>query len=118
MTVLTNYPYLNFGLLTDNQSLIDELLTQTAWETAKTTGIISEFDFETTQMLTRVYDLQTQISEKSLMNIREYYYESEAHDMQQINRILVQFSLRFWELTGQEEALDQLYEKAINDLPS
>ena len=57
-TELLKYKFLNIGVLTNNKSLIDDILTNTAWESAKSTGIISEFDFETIQKLTHVYSMQ------------------------------------------------------------
>jgi hypothetical protein len=113
---LMNYDFLNFGLLTGNQSLIDAILTNTAWESAKSTGIISEFDFETTQKLTHVYALQEVLVEKTLANTMDYYFDSSSHDMSRLDPILIQFQLRFWELTGQEELMTTLYKDALDQL--
>ena len=113
---LQKYDYLNLGVLTNGESLINTILTNTAWETAKTTGIISEFDYETIQMLTQVYTLQENLSERTLIKILDYYFDTEAHEMENLNRTLVQFQLRFWELTGQEELLNALYDDAIKNL--
>ena len=115
---LLKFDYLNLGLLTNNESLIDAILTSTAWESAKSTGIVSEFDFETTQKLTHVYSMQEELSKKTLAKILDYYFDSEAHRMENIDQILIQFQLRFWELTGQENLLVELYEDAIFELES
>lgn len=114
---LLKYKYLNLGILTNNESLVNTVLSSTAWESAKSTGILTEFDFATIQKLTKVYSVQQMISDKTLEKILEYYFTSEAHDMQNLDRILVQFQLRFWELTGQEEILGSLYEEALAELP-
>lgn len=113
---LLKYPYLNLGVLTDGESLIGEILTSTAWEAAKTTGIISEFDFKTTQKLTRVYTLQSLLIDRTLTNMLDYYFETGAHEMSNLEAILIQFQLRFWELTGQEYLLEQLYQEALAEL--
>jgi hypothetical protein len=113
---LEKFDYLNLGVLTNNESLVDAILTSTAWESAKTTGIISEFDYETIQMLTQVYTLQANLSDRTLIKILDYYFDSEAHDMTNLNKTLVQFHLRFWELTGQEELMSTLYDNAITKL--
>jgi len=113
---LMKYDYLNLGVLTNNESLVDAILTSTAWESAKTTGIISEFDYETIQILTQVYTLQTNLSDRTLIKILDYYFDSEAHDMTKLNKTLVQFHLRFWELTGQEELMSTLYDNAITKM--
>ncbi len=112
-TELKQFDYLNLGVLTDNESLIDAILTSTAWESAKSTGIVSEFDFETTQKLTHVYSMQQNITDKTLMKIIDYYFDSNAHDLNEIDRTLLQFQLRFTELTGQEYLMAILYDEAI-----
>ncbi len=111
--VLLNKPYLDLGLLTNNESLIDAFLTNTAWESAKHTGIIAEFDFETTQKLTHVYDMQQVLSEKTLQKILDYYFDAGSHDTANMDQVLIQFQLLFWELTGQEFLMVTLYEEAL-----
>lgn len=108
--------YLNLGVLTNNESLIDAILTNTAWESAKTTGIITEFDYETIQKLTHVYAMQDVLTEQTIMKILDYYFDSESHDLKNLDKILVQFQLRFWELTGQEELMTNLYDDAIKQI--
>ncbi|EDP69588.1 hypothetical protein FBALC1_05368 [Flavobacteriales bacterium ALC-1] len=115
-TELLKYDFLNLGVLTNNQSLIDDILTNTAWESAKTTGIISEFNFETTQKLTHVYSMQEVLTERTITKILDYYFDTDAHNMEDIDQILVQFQLRFWELTGQEELMVNLYKEAFDEV--
>ncbi len=74
---LKQYDYLNLGILTNGESLVDDILTSTAWESAKTTGVISEFDFETTQKLTHVYTMQEVLMESTMAKILDYYFNSE-----------------------------------------
>ncbi len=113
---LLQYEFLNLGVLTGNQSLMDAFLTDTAWESAKTTGILSAFDFETTQQLTRVYTLQRVLTTRTLSQILDLYFDRSAHDMADLNQTLIQFQLRFWELTGQEELMVQLFDEALTAL--
>lgn len=108
--------YFNLSVLTNNKSFIDSLVTNTAWESAKTTGIISEFDYETIQVLTQVYDLQKIITERSIMTIMDYLYEAESLNMENLDQTLKLFQLRFWDLTGQEKSMLYLYQKAIDEL--
>ena len=112
------YQFLNLALLTEDESLMDAFLTNTAWETAKTTQVISEFDFETIRSLTFVYDMQEVITEKSMMKILDYYFDREAHNLEQLEPTLIQFQLRFSELVGQEALIQDFYDKAINRLES
>lgn len=115
-TELQQGQFFNLGILTDNESLIDAILTNTAWESAKTTGIISEFDFETIQKLTLVYSMQEVLTERTLAKILDYYFDTSSHDLENIDEILIQFRLRFWELTGQEELIATLYDDAVTQL--
>lgn len=115
-TEFEKYSYFNLGLLTNNESLMDAFLTNTAWEAAKSTGIIAEFDFNTTQKLTHVYTMQKVITERSMMKIIDYYFETSSHEITNLDQIMVQFQLRFWELTGQEELMVSLYEEALEAL--
>lgn len=115
-TELKKYDYFNLGVLTNNGTLINETLTNTAWESAKAMGIITEFDFETIQKLTLVYDLQKIIVNKTTMGIFDYLFDSEANNMKNLDKTLVQLRLRFQELTGQEETMSTLYKEAIFEL--
>ncbi len=113
---LQKYNYLNLGVLTDDESLIDAILTRTAWESAQTTGIITEFDYETIQKLTYVYSMQKVLSERTLMNILDYYFDTASHDLENLDQTLRQFQLRFHELTGQEALMMNLYHDAIKQM--
>ncbi|MDW3195131.1 MAG: hypothetical protein R8G66_22345 [Cytophagales bacterium] len=105
--------YLDLGFLTDNKSLIDAFLTNTAWESAKETGIIAEFDFEMTQKLTLVYKMQDVMTDRTLAKILDYYFDTSSHDMDNLDQVLIQFQLRFVELTGQELVMVTMYEEAL-----
>ncbi|MHA7100655.1 hypothetical protein [Roseivirga pacifica] len=115
-TELLKYNFLNLSVLTKGENLIDAIVTNTAWESAKSTGIISEFDFATTQKLTFVYSMQDVLTERSTIKILDYYFDTNSHNMESIDQTLIQFQLRFQELTGQEELITNLYREAINEL--
>ncbi|UZR97019.1 hypothetical protein [Chondrinema litorale] len=108
--------FFDLGVLTNQQSLVDAMMTKTAWETTKSTGIVSELDFETTQRLTLVYGLQDIITQRSINKIVDLYFEAETHQMENIDLILIQFFIRVEELTGQENALSGAYEDMIERL--
>jgi hypothetical protein len=101
--------YLDLALLTNNQSLVSDILSNTAWETAKATGIIAEFNFSTTEKLTQVYTMQEAISNGTLQGIVDLYFNSKTHDPAHLDETLLQFQLRFQELKGQENLLAYLY---------
>ncbi|MBS2214007.1 hypothetical protein KEM09_21540 [Carboxylicivirga mesophila] len=113
---LQQYDYLNLGVLTNNEVLIDAFLTNTAWESARATGIITEFDFETIQQLTLVYDLQAIILDRTTIQLLDYLFAAESNDITKLDRTLVQLQLRLRELTGQEISLSGLYKEAIEVL--
>jgi len=113
---LLEYENLELRFLTDNKSLVDAVLSDTAWESAKSSGIVSEFDYNTTESLTAVYNMQNVITDKTVMKILDLYFDRNSHDMSDLMSTLYQFGLRFYELVGQESLMEQLYGNAIKDL--
>ena len=113
---LLEYENLELRLLTDNKSLIEAILSDTAWESAKSSGIVSEFDFSATQSLTAVYDMQNVMTDETVMKILDLYFDRESHNMDNLMATLYQFGLRFYELVGQEYLMEQLYNNAIKDV--
>ena len=111
-----DYPYLNIDLLTNGTGIMDAFLTNTAWETAQSTQILSEFDFQLIQQLTYTYSMQETITEHTMLNIINFYYSTESHQMENLDTTLMQLLLRFWELTAQEELLKQFYQEALKQL--
>ncbi|MEM8890814.1 MAG: hypothetical protein AAGD28_22755, partial [Bacteroidota bacterium] len=59
---------------------------------------------------------QEVLMDRTLSKILDYYFDTQSHDMNQLQQILIQFQLRFWELTGQEVLLEQMYEEAIEEV--
>lgn len=116
LQAMKQYKFFNLGILTNDQSLIDGFITNTAWESVKASGIISEFDFMTIQELTRVYSMQEVIMDRTLAQILDYFFDTSAHDMDNLEKNLIQFQLRFIELVGQETLLLELYAAAKNQL--
>lgn len=113
---LQKHDYLELGYLTDNKSLIDAIISDTAWESAKSTGIISEFDFSRTEKLTNVYKMQDVLMNSTIRSILDLYFDKDSHRMDDLMPTLNQFKLRFQELVGQEILMEQLYSMALEDL--
>ena len=107
---------LDIGKLTGGEQLMKELLTSTGWETARSTGIISEFDYSEVESLTKVYALQDIVLNKTLTGIVELLFKTETHDPANIEATLLQLRLRFNELIGQENILIESYNAAVKDL--
>lgn len=108
--------YLTFELLTDGKSINNDLLSNTAWKTAKSTGIIEEFDFEQIESLTMMYEFQNILVGKTLYGIVNTYFERDSHEFENLDSTLKQFLLRFKELTSQERFLLKIYEKTSQKL--
>ena len=113
---LKKYGYFDLMVLTNNEALIKAILSNTAWESAKTTGIISEFDYEMIQELTFVYDVQEMLTERTIMKIPDCVNDTETINLENLDKTLVKLQILFRELTGQEEVLAILYKEAINKL--
>lgn len=108
--------YLTFALLTGGKPVTNELLSSTAWETAKSTTIIEEFDFEMIESLTRAYEHQNFLTDKTLNGIVNTYFERDSHEFKNIDSTLKQFLIRFNELTAQERLLLKIYEETSQKL--
>lgn len=113
---LLKYPSFNLTVIFGNGGFINGVLSNTAWETAKSTGIIAEFDFETTQKLTEVYSIQNIVMDKTVDKIIEYIFNPESQNIENIDGVLNQYHLRFRELNGQEKTLRALYKDALSKL--
>lgn len=114
--LLKNESYLNLGLLNENESLINSFLLNASWQTSKNTGIIAEFDFNTSQGLTQTYTLQEIITNQTIKGILDLYFDKESQDLDNLDQTLMQMNLRFHELVGQEFLLNQYYESSIKEL--
>ncbi|WP_276368464.1 hypothetical protein [Chryseolinea sp. H1M3-3] len=108
--------YFNFGILTDEKQIINDMLSNTAWDTAKSTGIITEFDFELVEELTKVYSHQDLMMNGTLQNILTILMNQQTYDTQRLDENVKQLELNFRELTGQERVLAKLYEASLMKL--
>lgn len=108
--------HFDISLLTDGNSLIDAIPTKTAWESAKTTGIISEMGFETTRQLTFLYSLQDIMMDQTIENLLSLYFNTTLETDLAYDIAIVKFKLRFEELTGQEYLLSTLYAEGLKKL--
>jgi hypothetical protein len=107
--------YLTFELLTDGKSFNNDLLSSTAWETAKSTGIIEEFDFELIESLTLMYEFQNILIGTTLNGIVNTYFERESHEFKNLNSTLKQFLIRFNDLTSQEQFLLKITKRPLQN---
>ncbi len=113
---LAQEKYFNFGILSNEKQIINDLLSNTAWDTAKSTGIISEFDFELVEELNKVYLHQELMMDGTLQNIITILLNQQTYDTLKLDANLKQLELNFRELTGQERVLAKLYEASLMKL--
>ena len=107
--------YLPIQVILDNRNLIDKPLSNSAWSSAQSIGIISEFDFKTLQNISETYELQQLISNTSIDKIAERLF-LKSSDIENTKDILIELRLRFFNLRGQEIRLAHLYEETIHML--
>lgn len=114
-TLAENKGYLSIPVILDNKNLMNKPLSNSAWSSAQSIGIISEFDFETLQNISETYELQQLIMVSSIEKIAERLFVKSS-DTGNTKAVLIEFRLRFQNLTGQEYKLRRLYQETIEIL--
>ncbi len=107
--------YLPVYIILDNKSLLEKPLLNSAWSSAQSIGIISEFDFKTLQYINATYELQQLIMNTSIENIAERIY-IKSNDIENTKGLMIELNLRFGNLQGQEYNLENLYKETIEML--
>lgn len=107
-----NNSYLPIQVIFDNKNLMDKPLSNSAWSSAQSIGIISEFDFRTLQSISETYELQQFIMDTSIEKIAERLF-LKSSDIENTKGILIELRLRFQNLLGQEYRLQHLYKETI-----
>lgn len=105
--------YLPMAVILYKKSLIDEPLSNSAWNSAKSVGILSEFDFNTLQSISQTYELQQYIMDTSIDRIVERFF-LKTTDIEDTKKLLIELKLRFQNLQGQEYKLERIYEDTID----
>jgi hypothetical protein len=108
--------YFDVWMLTSNKSIIPAFPSATAWETARSTGIISEFDYSEVVELTRIYTQQEIIYNGTLKSIVDLIFERETNDLKELDATLFQLSIRFKEMSLQERTLKNYLANWRNNL--
>jgi hypothetical protein len=113
--VAENKKFIQVPLILDNKNLIDNPLSNSAWSSAQSIGIISEFDFKILQNISQAYELQQNISNVSIDKIAERIF-LEFTNVDRVHAFLLELKIRFQNLQGQEYRLRELYRETINEL--
>lgn len=114
-SILLSEGHFNIPVLTGGESIMNEIVSSTAWETARATGIIGEFDYEAVERLTNVYWLQDVLVHKTLDKVVTVIFERETHDSHRVDITLFQFKLLFNEAVGQENFLIEQYNQYLRE---
>ena len=119
--LLVKNKFFELGMLNGNNSLTKEFPVSTAWETTKSTGIISEFEFEKIQVLTETYTQQNLILMQTFQKINDEYFSNLQHQPlsnyeNHIDQKSLQYFYLFRELVGQEKFLLDYYENILGKL--
>ena len=110
-----NKSYIPVQIILDNKNLITKPLSNSAWNSAQSIGIISEFDFKTLQNISETYELQQFIMDTSIEKIAERLI-LKSSDIENTRDVLIETKFRFLNLRGQEYRLEQLYKETIEML--
>ena len=109
--------HLDISVLTNGHPIMNEIVSNTAWETARSTGIIAEFDYNEVEKLTRIYWLQEVLVSKNLDAVVQMMFQRETHDVTALATTLFRLEMLFQEVVGQENTLINYYSegKSIGD---
>lgn len=113
---IINDHFFSLSLLTEDKTLVADIMTSTAWEAAQSTGIVSEFNYSQAQELTKIYELQNHILNNTLQNILNLMTRPETHQDANVFPTLALFRWHFQELIGQENLLIQAYESTLKSI--
>lgn len=102
-------------IILDNKDLMIKSLSNSAWNSAQSIGIISEFDFKTLQSISETYQLQQLIMDTSIEKMVERLC-LKSNDVENNKVFLTELRLRFINLRGQEIRLSYYYKKTIEIL--
>lgn len=94
------------------KSLAEQMVRDTAWETAKATGLVRHFDLQCANFLTDIYGLQSIVKEQ-IWEIAELLGERETHEAENVLQTLVLLEIHLQELRGQERFLADAYDEAL-----
>jgi hypothetical protein len=97
-------------------TLLDSMVRSTAWDTAQATGLVRNFDLQTTAHLTDVYALQRQGPVQTTDRIVALLFDRASHREENLPETLVLLEMIFSELLGQEHLLLAGYEVALSEL--
>jgi hypothetical protein len=104
--------YLDFVPVTNNRYVIRDFVSSTAWEAAKATNVISEFDYDVVEACTAIYANQNAVYSITLNKILDILYsQAIIEDERDLERKMMTLKALYTEIIGQETSLIELINK-------
>lgn len=97
-------------------TLIPSTVRSNAWEIAKNTGLIQNFDLALANMLSDIYDMQRIGVITTADKLIALIYERQTHQQENVPQTLVIFEITMKELVGQETYLLKTYGDILKQL--
>lgn len=95
--------------------IYQKIVSQTAWEVAKMSGLMSEIDNKVLQLLSKTYE-QQKITFSPAEQIIEILASREYLDPTKAKENLTLMYWQFNEIKGREESLQRFYSEALEEL--
>jgi hypothetical protein len=109
--------YLDIDLITDGRGMASSMMTSTAWDAAKSTQIISEFEYTTVENITQLYLSQAITLDVFNRMMGLLFEKSVYHNEQEFGELMLKLQLYMGELLVQERGLnEEHYKNALNAL--
>lgn len=105
--------FVNLDVLTNNQSLANGTISETAWEVTKDTGILKEFSFEEVKELTDIYETQKTVTDVTFGRIMTEWMNMKDKSIENADMVFLQNYYLFRELTAQGIYLEEKYKKFL-----
>ncbi|WP_224999346.1 hypothetical protein [Cesiribacter sp. SM1] len=97
-------------------TLIPNLVRSTAWETAKSTGILQNIEVPLANSLSETYDAQKLGVSNTADRLISLIFERETHQQERAAQTLVLLQFTMAELVGQESYLISAYDDMLQKL--
>ena len=97
-------------------TLIPKIVRSTAWETAKSTGIMQNLDLQLAHTLSDMYELQSMGAASTANKLIALLYERETHQQERVAQTLMLLQFTMAELVSQENYLTTAYDDVLKKL--
>jgi hypothetical protein len=103
--------YLDIDLITEGKGMTSSMMASRAWDAAKSTQIISEFDYNTVESLTQLY-LSQAITLDVYNRMMQLLFDKSVYDNErEFQELMLKLRLYMGELLVQEKGLNEEHYK-------